>query len=271
MQHTGGDLLEIPLGMAMNAVDVFLLVFVRMTGLFVIAPIFSRRNVPTGIKIGFSFLLAIILMNTVTMPELDSYRNIYQYSLLIAKEFIVGIAIGYVAYLIFIGIYMAGQIIDMQIGFGMVNVIDPMSNIQVPITSNFYFILCMLLFLMANGHHILIKALFESYKFIPLGGAVFGTDLMNDMLRAFGNIFIIGFKISAPIIAAILVTDIALGVISKTVPQLNVFVVGMPLKILLGLAVMILTIPLFVSIVDMLIHGMSSEMLNFIKDMGLKK
>ena len=261
----------IPLGAALNAVDVFLLVFVRMTGLFVVAPIFSRRNIPTTFKVGFSFLLALILMNTLTVPNLENYTNLLQYVLLIAREFLVGITIGYVAYLVFISIYIAGQIIDMQIGFGMVNVIDPMSNIQVPVTSNFYFILSMLLFLMANGHHLLIRALFESFKLIPLGGAVFSQDLMNDILRAFGNIFVVGFKISAPIVAAILITDVALGVISRTVPQLNVFVVGMPLKILLGVAVMVLTIPLFISITDMLINGMGAEMLNFIKDMGLKR
>lgn len=263
--------MEILLGAVMKAIDVFLLVFVRMTGLFVIAPIFSRRNIPTALKIGFSFLLALILMNTIEVTDLDNYTNLYQYALLIIKEFIVGITIGYVAYLVFIAIYMAGQVIDMQIGFGMVNVIDPMSNIQIPVTSNFYFILSMLLFLLANGHHLLVRALFESYQYIPIGGAVFNNDLMNDVIRAFGNIFFIGFKISAPIVAAILITDVALGVISRTVPQLNVFVVGMPLKILLGIAVMILTIPLFINIVDVLINGMGSEMLNFIKDMGLKK
>lgn len=261
----------IPLGAALNAVDVFLLVFVRMTGLFVIAPIFSRRSIPTTFKVGLSFLLALILMNTLAVQNLENYTNLLQYTLLIAKEFIVGITIGYVAYLVFISIYMAGQVIDMQIGFGMVNVIDPMSNIQVPITSNFYFILSMLLFLMANGHHLLIRALFESFKIIPLGSAVFDQDLLNDILRISGNIFIIGFKISAPIVAAILITDVALGVISRTVPQLNVFVVGMPLKILLGVAVMILTIPLFISITEVLMNGMGNEMLNFIKDMGLKK
>lgn len=255
-------------GMLLNGFDAFLLVFVRMTGLFVIAPIFGRRNIPTYFKIGFSFLLAVILVNTISIPELQYYENIYAFALLVFKEFIVGLTLGYVSYLVFTAIYMAGQIIDMQVGFGMVNVLDPVSNIQVPITSNFYFILSMLVFLAFNGHHALIKALFESYNLVPVGTAAFNNNLMNDIIRAFGNIFLIGFKISAPIVAAILISDIALGVISKSVPQLNFFVIGMPLKIALGMVVMILTIPMFISVVDVLINGMNHEMFNFIKDLG---
>jgi flagellar biosynthesis protein FliR len=260
--------LEIPLGLLFGKIDAFILVFVRMTALFVVAPMFGRRNIPTYFKIGFSFLLALILINTTQLPTVDFYDSIYKYAALIIMEFIVGITIGYISYLVFTAIYMAGQLIDMQVGFGMVNVIDPISNIQIPVTSNLYYMICMLIFMASNGHHLLIEALFNSYKTIPLGGAVFNTSLLNDLIRVFGSLFVIGFKISAPVVTAILVTDIALGVLSKTVPQLNVFVVGMPLKIALGLGVVLLTMGLFGSIVETLINGMNSEMFNFIKDMG---
>lgn len=263
--------MDLPLGLMLNGIEAFLLIFVRMTGLFVVAPIFGRRNIPAYFKIGFSFLLALILVNTVPLPKPEYYNNIYQYVFLAGKEFLVGIVLGYVSYLIFTAIYMAGQIIDMQIGFGMVNVLDPVSNIQVPVTSNFYFILAMLIFLTVNGHHVLIKALFESYNFVPLGGAVFNNALMNDITRLFGNMFLTGFKVSAPIVAATLITDIALGVISRTIPQLNVFVVGMPAKIILGLFIMVITVPSFISLLYVLINGMNTEMFNFIKDLGMKK
>jgi flagellar biosynthetic protein FliR len=263
-----GSEVEIPLGAVFNGIDAFILIFVRMTGLFVIAPIFGRRNIPSYFKVGFSFLLALILVNTLKTPALDYFSNFYGYAFLVTKEFLVGITIGYVSYLAFISIYMAGQFIDMQVGFGMVNVIDPVSNIQVPITSNFYFIIAMLVFLSANGHHALIKALFDSYNVIPLGNAVFDASLLNDLVRVFGNIFLVGFKIAAPITAAILISDIALGVASRTVPQLNVFVIGMPLKIFLGLMVIIITLPIFVAYTDVMINGMNSEMMTFMKDLA---
>jgi len=265
-----GDCLILPIGTFLKGIDAFLLVFVRMTGLFVISPIFGRRNIPSYIKIGFSFLLALIIINIIEVPELDYYNSIYQYVFLILREFLVGLTLGYISYLIFSSIYLAGQLIDMQIGFGMVNVFDPLSNIQVPITSNFYYIMCMLSFLIMNGHHTLIRALFDSYKYVFIGAASFNNYLMEDIIRIFGNMFIVGFKIAAPITAAMLITDVALGVISKTIPQINVFVVGMPLKIFLGVLVMLVTVPMFVMLLEALYNDIGSEMFDFMRDMGYK-
>ncbi|AUG57959.1 flagellar biosynthetic protein FliR [Acetivibrio saccincola] len=260
----------IPQGVLLNGIEIFLLIFVRMTGLFVIAPIFSRRNVPVYLKIGFSFMLALMLVTSLKIEDELYYSNIFEYFLLVLKEFLVGITLGYVSYAIFTAIHLAGQLIDMKVGFGIVNVVDPLSNIQVPITSTFYFIFCMLIFLICNGHHVLIRALFYSYDFVPLGKALFSEEVINDVIRVFGNIFIISFKISGPVVAAVLISDVALGIVSKTVPQLNVFMVGMPLKIFLGLSVMVLTMPIFVSLLEYLIKGMDREMYNFLESMTPK-
>ncbi len=258
------------LGAYVNQFEIFLLVFVRMTGLFVIAPIFGRQNVPTYLKIGFSFFLALMLVSSVKIDSPIVYSDIYNYALLVIKEFIVGLSIGYVAYMVFSAIYMAGQLIDMQVGFGMVSVLDPLSNIQVPVTSNFYYMMTMLVFMAVNGHHVLIRSLYESYSRIPLGGAVFNTNMLNGMIKIFGDMLVIGFKVSAPIIAAILLVDIALGVISRTMPQLNIFVVGMPLKIVVGILVMIFIIPAFVNLIGELVKVMDSETHKFINHMGGK-
>lgn len=259
-----------PAGLLLNGFDAFLLVFVRMTGLFVVAPIFGRRNIPAYFKIGFSFFMALILVNTMTLQAPDYNESIFAYAALIIKEFIVGLTIGFIAYLAFTAIYVAGEIIDMQIGFGVVNVIDPMSNIQVPISSNLYFIISMLVLLAVNGHHVIIKALYDSFNTIPLGSAVFDAGLTDLLLGIFANIFFIGFKIAAPVVAAILVTDVALGTISRMVPQLNVFVIGMPLKIFVGLAVMLITIPMFIFVLDSLFKLMDGSVVEYIKEIGPK-
>ncbi|MGI6778771.1 MAG: flagellar biosynthetic protein FliR [Acetivibrionales bacterium] len=262
--------MEYPLGLLLNGIEVFLLVFIRMTGLFVVTPIFGRGNIPGYLKIGFSFITALILINVVAMPEQDSYQNLYQYAFVAIKEFITGITLGFVAYLIFTGIYLAGQLIDMQIGFGMVNVLDPMSNIQIPVTANFYFIMSMLVFLSVNGHHLLIKGLFDSFELIPLGKAGFGEAVVSDIIGVFGSIFIIGFRIAAPVTAAILISDVALGIIARTVPQLNVFVVGMPLKIVVGIIIMMLTVPLFLMLLNAIMGTMDSEVTRFMRDLAPK-
>lgn len=262
--------MESLLAIPANEIDIFILVFVRMTGLFVVAPIFGRRNIPAYMKIGFSFFLALILVTTVSLERPVFQDNIYQYAVLVVREFLVGIGLGYVAYLVFTAIYIAGEIIDMQIGFGVVNVMDPMSNIQVPITSNLYFILSMLVFLMVNGHHLLIKALFDSYTYVPLGTAIFRNALISQLLNLFTDMFFTGFKIAAPIVAAALITDIALGAISRMVPQLNVFVVGMPFKILVGIIIMVVTIPMFMLVLQGIFDSMSGNTTAFLKEIGPK-
>ncbi len=263
-------MVQIPAGMIINGIDAFLLVFVRMTGLFVVAPIFGRRNIPTYFKIGFSFFCALIIINTTVIQSINYLNSIPGYALLIMKEFLVGLAIGFVAYMAYTAIYIAGEIIDRQIGFGIANVLDPISNIQVPLTSNMYFIISMLLFLMMDGHHMLIQTLFDSFQSLPLGAAVFNEELVGGISGLFTTVLAIGFRIAAPIVAAILITDISLGTISKMVPQINIFVIGMPLKIIVGMVILIITIPLYISVMESVFKLMNTSMLDFIKELGPK-
>ena len=260
--------MNLPLAVIFYRIDIFILILVRMSGLFVISPIFGRRNIPSYFKIGFAFMVSLILVNIVEIPNPDYYDNIYSYVFLVIKEFLVGLSLGFISYAMFSAIYLAGQLIDMQIGFGMVNVLDPISNIQVPITSNFYFILGMLVFLAINGQHVLIKALFDSYNYVQLGSVTINDSLLEDFIRIFGGMFITGFKIAAPITAAVLISDVTLGILSKTVPQLNVFVVGLPFKTILGIVVMMISIPAFIMLLEALFNDMNSEMYNLLKDMG---
>jgi len=259
-----------PAILKLDNMGIIFLLFVRMTGFFMVAPIFGRRNVPVIAKIGFSIFLTVILYNITDTSYLikeDNKDNIYYYAFLLFKEIVVGLILGFASFAMFTAIYVAGQLIDMQIGFGVVNVIDPVSSIQVPVTSNFYFILTMVVFLAFRGHHFLIKVLFESYKYIPPGSAGFEGNLINDIVRIFSNIFILGFKIATPVTASVLIADIALGVISRTIPQFNVFIVGLPLKIALGIAVMLISIPVFIEILTTLFSDINKEMLILIKGM----
>ncbi len=249
-----------PVDLLVSKVEIFMLVLVRMTGVFVISPVFGRRNLPVYFKIGFSLILAVILTSTVALPDIHIPDSLLMFAVLVLEEFLIGVIIGFISYLFFSSVYLAGQLVDTQIGFGMANVIDPMSNMQIPITSNLYFIICILLLLSMNGHHMIIKALFDSFTIVPPGHVSFGNGvLVEDIIRIFSNIFIIGLKISAPVVATILISDVALGIIMRTVPQLNFFVVGAPLKILLGLIVISITLIFFKTLASSLISGMNTE------------
>lgn len=260
--------MQIPAGLIINGFDAFLLVFVRMTGLFVVAPIFGRRNIPAYFKIGFSFFVSLILANTTVLQQVQYNDSLPGYALLIIKEFMVGLSMGYVAYLTYTAIYIAGEIIDMQIGFGMVNVIDPVSNIQVPITSNVYFIISMLIFLAIDGHHMLIRALFDSFTSVPPGSAVFDSGIYNGVSELFGTVLATGFKVAAPVVATILIADVALGAISRMVPQMNIFVIGMPLKIIAGLIIIAVTIPIFIDVLKQLFELMGMSVADYIKELN---
>lgn len=259
--------MQIPAGLLINGFDMFLLVLVRMTGLFVVAPVFGRRNIPAYMKIGFSFFISLILVNTTAIQPAPYDDNLLSYALLIIKEFMVGLSTGFIAYITYTAIYIAGEIIDMQIGFGIVNVMDPISNIQVPVTSNVYFIISMLVLLSINGHHMLIRALFDSYKLLPPGSASFDADLADGLMNLFGTVFATGFKIAAPVVAAIFIADVALGTISRMVPQMNIFVIGMPLKIIVGLIILAITIPAFISVMESVFGLMDTGMQEYLKEL----
>lgn len=250
-----------------DQIDVFILILVRTTSFFLLSPIFSRRSIPSVLKIGFSMLIAVMITSTMSITIDNNYEHILSYAILILSEFMVGLIIGYVSYIAFMGLYIAGQVIDMQIGFGMVNVMDPQSNIQIPVTANLFNILAILLFLSINGHHMLISAIFYSYKVLPIGSLSIGGKLINEMVRMFTDSFVIGFKIAAPIIAVILLINIALGILARTVPQMNVFVVGMPLKIFVGLMILCVTIPVFSYIMDSITDSIFVNIEFVLKDM----
>jgi len=255
----------IPFDFFQDIWTVFLLVLVRITGMFFLSPVFGRRNIPNYFKAGFCFIFAIIVSNSVPVPDISRYDSLASYAFLIGKELFVGLTLGYISYLLFSSIYIAGQMIDMRIGFGMVSVFDPNTNVQIPITADFYIIFATLFMLITDSHHLLIKAVSESFTLLPIGEAVFGGELVQQLIKLISNAFAIGFKIAAPVTVVILITDISLGIISKSIPQLNVFILGLPVKIVVGLTVILLTIGAFKGIVNVIIQGSYEEIYKFLK------
>lgn len=247
--------MEQALDLFMNQFVIFLLVFVRMTSLFIITPIFGRQNMPSYLKIGLSAFTAYIIAPILGNVQID-YINLVHFSVIVFKELFVGIVIGYVSFVVFSAMFSAGQMIDSQIGFGMINVLDPQSNIQVPLIGNFLYIFAVLCFLLADGHHILFSAIVKSYSIVPINSFFFTKDLINNLIGIFAETFATSLKIAFPIVAAALIAEVSLGILSRTVPQMNVFMVGMPMKIALGLLALIFLLPGFSNILDYLFDSM---------------
>lgn len=245
--------------------NIFLLVLVRVSGMFYLSPIFGRRNIPNYFKAGFCFLFSIIIAYTIPVPDISAYNTLLSYIVLIGKELVIGLMLGFISYVIFSSIYIAGQLIDVRIGFGMVSVLDPIANVQIPISADFYVIFATLYMLVSDSHHLLIKAVADSYTLLPVGNAFFSAELIKQITDLFGRVFITGFKIAAPVTATILITDIALGIISKSMPQLNVFILGMPVKVILGLSIILITIGAFKGIVNNIVQSSYEEIYKFIQ------
>lgn len=243
--------------------QIILLVLVRVSGLFIISPIFSRVNIPNTYKIGFSLLLTLIVSNLVEGPT----EMMTDLVLIIAsiQELLVGFMIGFISYLFFSVFFIVGQVIDVQVGFGIASVLDPQSNIQIPITGNFYQIIATLMFLVVNGHHFLIEALVKSYDYVPIGKLTLSPAMVTQFIDIIGKLFVLGFKIGSPVIVTIILVDVLLGILAKTMPQMNIFAVGMPLKIIVGLALIIITLPIFFITLRHIFNSMYEEIFNFLK------
>ena len=222
---------------------VFFLVFVRITAFMMTAPFFEYRNIPNLLKIGFALLLAGVIFPIVKTSGLSVPGEVLGYSLAVMAEAGVGLTLGLIASFIFQGIRMAGQFIDFQLGFAMAMVFDPLSNIQTTIISRFLNLLALILFLNMNGHYYLVESLVKSYDLVPLTAVVFGSDTTLTVIKVFSGMFVLAFQLSAPIIAILVIVDLALGFVSRTVPQLNVFVMGFPVKIIVGMLTLSAVVP----------------------------
>ncbi|MBB6636716.1 flagellar biosynthetic protein FliR [Cohnella thailandensis] len=236
----------------------FLLVFCRISSFMVVAPIFSTKSVPRVVKIGLSFFISYIVFMQVGFNDkvvADGY-----FIMSIIKEVMAGLIIGYVCYMFFTIVQTSGAIMDMQMGLSMANIIDPLTGLSVPIMGNLKNMLLMLVFLAINGHHYLIRALMDSYNWLPLDNNLFGIinggTLTEFLARTFADTFLLALQISAPLVVAMFLLDLALALLTRAAPQFQVFVIGVPIKILIGLAILILILPGFGTLFQMIFDRM---------------
>ncbi|AIQ24708.1 flagellar biosynthetic protein FliR [Paenibacillus sp. VTT E-133280] len=256
----------------LQSLPVFLLIFCRITAFFVVVPVFSSQGVPTTFKIGISFFVALVVFSAngtgITIPQ-D-----FSYILLIMREVLIGLLLGFIGYLMFMAIQTAGSFIDIQIGFGIANVIDPMTGTSAPILGNFKYMIALLMFLSMNGHHHLLDAIVYSYKWIPMNNDLFlrmvDGSLSEFLVRTFAQSFVLAFQMSAPLVTALFLTDVGLAFLARTAPQYNVFVIGVPLKIIIGIALLLVLMPGLAVLFQNLFEIMFESMENLLGLMGKK-
>ena len=238
----------------------FVIVFVRVSAMIFMVPIFGEGRVPFMVTWGLSLLIAALLFPIVgkqAAPSVD--LDFLSLALRIGGEVAIGVIIGFAVRFVFAGIQVAGEMTGVQMGFSIANVIDPTSNQQVSIITEFQYMLALLLFLTVDAHHIFIAAIAESYQAVPSLSFHFSGELLQALVHLSRDIFIIAIKISAPIMAVLLFTNVGMGVIARTVPQMNIFIVSFPLQIAIGLLFLGLTAPVFVELAQRFFIGLAGE------------
>lgn len=251
----------------LNRLPVFLLVFVRVLSFFIVMPLFSYRTVPMQFRIGFSFFLALILFQTIdtSLFVIDS-----TYIFLIVKEALVGLLIGLIAFIIVSAIQVAGGFVDFQMGFAIANVVDPQTGAQSPLTGQYFYMIALLFLLAVDGHHLIIDGIFTSYNFMPIESFIpFQNESIAEfVIQSFNYMFVIAFQMAIPIVGTLFLVDIALGIIARTVPQLNVFVVGLPLKILVSFVAILIFLSLYMTAAENLFATMLRVMRQLLQLFG---
>ncbi|MBM7581396.1 flagellar biosynthetic protein FliR [Caldicoprobacter guelmensis] len=251
--------------------DTVFLVLARISGMFFMSPVFGRKSVPAIFTIGL--ILAMTGIVAVYFPvfghsiDMSSYVEMAFY---VVKELLVGIIMGYLVSLAFSAFLLAGQLMDTQIGFGVVHVLDPHTNIQVPLVGNFNNVIAMVLFFAMDGHHTLIRLLLYSFEVVPPGKAKLTGDIAVAMFKMFEEFFVLGLKMAVPVMAAALLAEVVFGILVRIIPQMNIFVIGLPFKILIGLLVLLLTVPVLISIMDGAFVSMFKGIRNVIQWVGLQ-
>lgn len=230
--------------------QVFLLILFRMNAMFIAAPFFSSDIIPFRLKAMLSFLITLVVFPMVSAKGYDVSGGLGLYALLIVKEIAVGIFIGFLVSVVFAAFQLAAQYFAVQIGFGMSEVLDPLSQISVPIIGQMKNLTALLVFLAINGHHFLISAIYRSYELIPMIDITgrSGGKLMEYMLYAFSGMFVVALKISLPVLGTIFLISVSLGVLAKAAPQMNIMMMGFPFKIIAAFGVMLVASPLIVKI-----------------------
>lgn len=227
---------------SVQELEIFLLIVVRMTCFIYAAPFFGMNNTPGQFKVAFGLFVSYLIYFSTMPHEQLVYNTVLQYATIVLKEAIVGLMIGWGANICSSIVFFAGRMVDMEIGFAMVNAMDPTTKENVTITGFYYQYMVMLILMFSGMHRYLIQAMADTYDLIPIGEAVFQADLMTEPVIKFLSSYInIGFRIALPIFAAILIVNVILGILTKVSPQLNMFAVGMQIKILIGLGIMLLT------------------------------
>ena len=243
----------------------FSMIAMRISGLIFMNPLFGRRNVPNNAKAAMVLVFTFLVYSTMEEPELSyEFASSFLYGFFLLKEFLVGYVLGYVMELFFFFFFHVGSIIDFHMGLSMSMVYDPQTNAQIAMSGNLYQIFYTLIFFAVDGHLVLIRMLLRSGELVPYGEVVFTQGLALAVLDLFRGCVVLAVRFAFPIIAIEFLVEVAVGIMMKMAPQVNVFVINIQIKIAVGFLVLLFLLSPMKSWLEDLMHQMLMTMQEFL-------
>lgn len=244
-----------------------MLIMMRGSGLFILAPIIGARQVPVLIRVGLLVLLSLTLVPVVAESTAVA-TSLAELAVLALKEILVGVLIGLFFIFIFFAAKMAGGLVGYQIGFAIAVQLDPTSGDQVSLIGRFWDLMASLIFIAISGHHLIIHAFADSYAVIPPGAVALSGTVGEMVMKYSAYVFVLALKMAAPVLVTLFLTDVSLGTVAKTMPTMNVFFVGFPIKIGVGMLTIALALPLFSYVLQRAIDFLDGELRTLMMALG---
>ncbi|OBR94963.1 flagellar biosynthetic protein FlhB [Clostridium ragsdalei P11] len=242
-----------------------ILVSIRIFSFFVLVPIFFPSGIPNVVKVGLTVVMAYILMPGIDYASISSIDNTMFFVMNCLNEAAAGLTLGFLTSLCFSMVRIAGSLMDMQMGFAMVSMFDPTSNSNTTLIERLLYWFSLVIFFIVDGHHMLIKSLIQSFSVIKLGSFFLNQDSINIIFKAFIEYFGIAIQIGIPIVLILLFTDLTMSLIARTVPQLNIMILGLPIKVLIGFASFCFALPIFLKLIEHLFTAIPNSIDAFYK------
>lgn len=252
---------------ALKDFELFILILMRLATFIFAAPFFNMANTPQRLKVGFALVMAIFVFQLGPQMAYE-YTGLFDYTAIVIKECIVGLILGVMTSFCVQIIMFAGRMIDLDIGLAMASLYDPTTKAQVGIMGNMYYYTLMLLLIITGLHRYLVTAIIDTYSVIPIGGVKFNPSLYDTVIKFMGDYFVIGFRIALPVFATILLLNCILAILARIAPQMNMFVVGMQLKIFTGIAVIFVVIVMLSSVSNFIYLEIKNIMVSLVEGMS---
>ena len=254
-----------PFGITLTDIYRVFLIMFRTGALMMTVPVFGHVSIPRLLRVWFIIILTLMIFPSSVVSEIQPPPTTVQLAIVILSELAIGFLMGFAVIIIFSAVQFAGHIIGLQMGLAVANIIDPMSAGQISIIGEFYYILSLLIFILLNGHHYLIAALVRSFELVPVGGGVFGMEMMTFIIKMSTMLFVVGIKLAAPVILTLFIMNSVVGIVARSVPQMNVFIVGFPVAIGVGLIMIGLSFPFFYKVLNNAFGGLEDDIATIIR------